>query len=90
MTTGQNKRVHDSSARLAGCANALAEIFYRELFLRDPGLRELFKADLAKKAARVHQYGHYGTHQTQPAVERSAYLCHRRRAWDVPQDSRRG
>jgi hypothetical protein len=37
-------------ARMAPSPDAVAELFYRELFARKPWLRELFKADLAKES----------------------------------------
>ena len=56
-TPVQELRTQAGFARMAPPPDAMAEIFYSELFARDPRLRELFKADLAKEAARAHAHG---------------------------------
>jgi hemoglobin-like flavoprotein len=53
MTPEQTKLVQQSFARLAPAADAVAEMFYRELFALDPGLRKLFKSDLAQQGRKL-------------------------------------
>jgi len=50
MTPVRELRKQTGFARMAPSPDAVAELFYRELFARKPWLRELFKADLAKEA----------------------------------------
>ncbi len=53
MTPAEKKRVDCGTASLALAVDMLAEIFYRDLFEQDPRLRELFRADLAREAAKT-------------------------------------
>jgi hemoglobin-like flavoprotein len=53
MTPKQKQLVQASFARLAPSADAVAEMFYRELFVLDPTLRELFKSDLAEQGRKL-------------------------------------
>ena len=53
MTPDQTRRVQQSFARLVPSAEAVAEMFYRELFALDPGLRRLFKGDLAQQGQKL-------------------------------------
>jgi len=53
MTPTEKQLVQASFARLAPSADAVAEMFYRELFALDPGLRKLFKSDLAQQGRKL-------------------------------------
>jgi hemoglobin-like flavoprotein len=53
MTPAQKQLVQASFARLAPSADAVGEMFYRELFALDPGLRELFKSDIAQQGRNL-------------------------------------
>jgi hemoglobin-like flavoprotein len=53
MTPAQKQLVKSSFARLAPFADAVAEIFYRELFALDPDLRKLFRSDLAEQGRKL-------------------------------------
>jgi hemoglobin-like flavoprotein len=53
MTPAQRQLVQASFARLAPSSAAVAEIFYRELFVLDPGLRKLFKSDIAQQGRKL-------------------------------------
>jgi hemoglobin-like flavoprotein len=53
MTPAQKQLVQASFARLAPSADAVAEMFYRELFALDPGLRKLFRGDLARQGQKL-------------------------------------
>jgi len=53
MTRAQKQLVQASFARLAPSADAVAEMFYRELFALDPGLRKLFRGDLARQGQKL-------------------------------------
>jgi hemoglobin-like flavoprotein len=53
MTPAQKQLVQASFARLAPSADAVAEMFYRELFTLDPDLRQLFKSDLAQQGRKL-------------------------------------
>jgi hypothetical protein len=50
ITPVRELRKQTGFARMAPSPDAVAELFYRELFARKPWLRELFKTDLAKEA----------------------------------------
>lgn len=49
MTSRQKALVRDSWARAAPIADELAQSFYARLFELDPGVRALFKADMAEQ-----------------------------------------
>src|SRR5262249_52090021 len=53
MTPEQKQLVQASFARLAPSADAVGEMFYRELFALDPGLRELFKSDIVQQGRNL-------------------------------------
>ncbi len=53
MTPAQKQLVQASFARLAPFADAVAEMFYRELFALDPDLRKLFKSDLTQQGRKL-------------------------------------
>ena len=53
MTPAQKQLVQASFARLAPSGAAVAEMFYHELFVLDPGLRKLFKSDLAQQGRKL-------------------------------------
>ena len=53
MAPAQKQLVQTSFARLAPFADAVAEMFYRELFVLDPTLRKLFKSDLAEQGRKL-------------------------------------
>ena len=53
MTPAQKQLVQASFARLAPSGDTVAEMFYRELFVLDPTLRELFKSDLAEQGRKL-------------------------------------
>src|SRR5215472_2931076 len=53
MTPDQTRLVQQSFARLVPSAEVVAEMFYRELFALDPGLRKLFKGDLAQQGQKL-------------------------------------
>jgi hemoglobin-like flavoprotein len=55
MTPTEKRLVQASFTRLAPSADAVAEMFYRELFVLDPdpGLRKLFKSDLAQQGRKL-------------------------------------
>jgi hemoglobin-like flavoprotein len=53
MTPAQKQLVQASFARLTPSADAVAAMFYRELFALDPDLRKLFKSDLAEQGQKL-------------------------------------
>jgi len=53
MTRAQKQLVQVSFARLAPSADAVAEMFYRELFALGLGLRKLFRGDLARQRQKL-------------------------------------
>ena len=53
MTPEQTKPVQQNFAGRTPAADAVAEILYRELFALDPGLRKLFKNDLAQQGRKL-------------------------------------
>ena len=53
MTPTEKQLVQANFAKLAPSADAVAEMFYRELFVLDPGLRKLFKSDLAQQGRKL-------------------------------------
>jgi hemoglobin-like flavoprotein len=53
MTPTQKQLVQASYARLAPSADAVAAMFYGELFALDPDLRKLFRSDLAEQGQKL-------------------------------------
>lgn len=53
MTPEQVQRVRSSFAKVAAIKDAAAALFYRRLFELDPGLRPLFKGDMAAQRAKL-------------------------------------
>jgi len=53
MTSAQRQLVQASFARLAPSADAVAAMFYRELFVLDPDLRKLFRGDIAQQGRKL-------------------------------------
>jgi len=53
MTPEQKQLVQASFVRLAPSADTVGEMFYRELFALDPGLRDLFKSDIAQQGRNL-------------------------------------
>jgi nitric oxide dioxygenase len=53
MTPAQKQLVQASFARLAPSADAVAAMFYGELFGLDPDLRKLFKSDLVEQGRKL-------------------------------------
>jgi hemoglobin-like flavoprotein len=53
MSPEQTQLVQASFARLAPSAEAVTGMFYRKLFALDPGLRKLFKGDLAQQGRKL-------------------------------------
>jgi hemoglobin-like flavoprotein len=53
MTPAQKRLVKASFARLVPSGDAVAELFYRELFALDPDLRRLFRSDLAQQGRKL-------------------------------------
>jgi hemoglobin-like flavoprotein len=53
MIPAQRQLVQASFANLAPSGAAVAEMFYRELFVLDPSLRKLFKSDLAQQGRKL-------------------------------------
>lgn len=55
MTPDDIQRVQQSWQRITPIKDAAAELFYLKLFELDPGLRQLFGADLQQQGARLMQ-----------------------------------
>lgn len=53
MTPEQVQLVRSSFARIAPIKDQVAALFYRRLFELDPGLRPLFKGDMAAQRAKL-------------------------------------
>lgn len=53
MTPEQIQLVRDSFAKVAPMKDAAGALFYRRLFELDPGLRPLFKGDIAAQGAKL-------------------------------------
>jgi hemoglobin-like flavoprotein len=53
MTPAQQTLVQTSFAKIAPIAETAAVLFYDDLFARDPGLRALFKADMAEQRRKL-------------------------------------
>jgi hemoglobin-like flavoprotein len=53
MTDEQKAMVRNSYAKVSPDAAAVAAIFYRRLFELDPGLRPLFKGDMAEQGDKL-------------------------------------
>jgi hemoglobin-like flavoprotein len=53
VTPAQSELVQASFTRLAPAAERVAETFYHELFVRDPGLRKLFASDLTEQGRKL-------------------------------------
>jgi hemoglobin-like flavoprotein len=55
MTPQQIHLVRDSFARVQPIASEAARLFYGKLFVRDPGLRRLFRGDMAEQGEKLMQ-----------------------------------
>ena len=53
MTPEQIKHVQDSFKMVAPLGDTVAEIFYGRLFAIDPGLRPMFKGDMAEQGTKL-------------------------------------
>jgi nitric oxide dioxygenase len=53
MNASQVRLVQQSFAKAAGLGEAVAEIFYAELFAIDPSLRAMFKSDMRQQGRKL-------------------------------------